>query len=184
MQSSERYKGHDELLDIWPAIRAQVPGAHLVIAGDGDDRQRLEQKAAALGLTNAVRFEGVVDEPRLHALYGRAAVFVMPSPNEGFGLVFVEAMSAGVPCIAASGAAEEIVEHERTGLIVPGRDRAALERAVVRLLTRREERARMGAAAKSAVAAFGVEAFRARVAALLELSGTAAPLMQETKAAC
>jgi phosphatidylinositol alpha-1,6-mannosyltransferase len=179
MQAAERYKGHDDLLEVWPAVAARVPGARLVIAGDGDDRTRLERKAASLGLGDAVRFEGVVDDRRLQALYRDAAAFVMPSPNEGFGLVFVEAMRAGVPCIAAAGAAEEIIEHERTGLVVPARDHAVLERALVRLLDDPEARTRLGAAARLACVRFTDEAFAARLSGAMQFPGvgmTAAPL--------
>lgn len=167
MHAAERYKGHDDLLDVWPAVAAKVPGARLVIAGDGDDRARLEQKAASLGLGDAVRFEGVVDDRRLQALYRDAAAFAMPSPNEGFGLVFVEAMRAGVPCIAAAGAAQEIIDHERTGLIVPARDRVLLERALVRLLGDSEARTRLGGAARLACARFTDQAFAGRLSALM-----------------
>jgi hypothetical protein len=120
----------------------------------------------------------------LQALYRDAAVFVMPSPNEGFGLVYVEAMRSGVPCIVAPGAAEEIVEHERMGLVVRSGDRGSLESALVRLLLGRDERARMGVAARSACHRFTAEAFRVRLAALLQLPGTPVPAMQESNAPC
>jgi phosphatidylinositol alpha-1,6-mannosyltransferase len=184
MDPRERYKGHDELLEVWASVAAKVPGARLRIAGGGDDRARLEQKAMSLGLGEAVRFEGLVDAGRLQALYRDAALFVMPSPNEGFGLVFVEAMRAGVPCIAAAGAAEEIVEHGRTGLVVPARDRPALERALVRLFTDDEERARMGAATLTACARFTEEAFTARLSAMLQFPDPRVPAMQETNVGC
>jgi glycosyltransferase involved in cell wall biosynthesis len=184
MQSSERYKGHDELLEVWPMVRRQVPGARLIVAGGGDDRTRLERKAGSLGLAHAVHFAGMVDHSRLQALYRDAAVFVMPSPNEGFGLVFVEAMRAGVPCIAAAGAAEEIVEHERTGLVVPPRDRTLLQHALVRLLSADGDRRRMGAAAMAACARFTHEAFTTRLSVLLQSSGTPVPAMQESKVGC
>lgn len=170
MSSEERYKGHDLLIDLWPRVRESVPEAQLVIVGGGDDRARLIDKAAALGLGDAVRFEGVVDDARLAALYRDAAVFVMPSPNEGFGLVFVEAMSAGVPCVVAAGAAEEIVDHGATGVVVAAGDAPALERAVVRLLTSPAERERMGiAAAETARRRFSAAAFTRRIYNLLQL---------------
>ena len=97
-----------------PPLLAARPGARLVVAGDGDDRPRLEARAAALGLGGAVLFTGFVSEATLAELYRRAAVFVMPSLGEGFGLVYLEAMRAGKPCVAARGsAAEEVVERRR-----------------------------------------------------------------------
>lgn len=170
MASRERYKGHDDVLDVWPRVARAVPGAKLVIVGDGNDRPRLAEKAAGLGLNGDVRFEGVVGAERLAALYRDASVFVMPSPHEGFGLVYVEAMSAGVPCIVATGAAEEIVEHGATGMVVPPGDAAALEQAIVRLLSSRDERNRMGAAAAETVRRrFSAAAFAGRVYDLLDL---------------
>jgi phosphatidyl-myo-inositol dimannoside synthase len=170
MSSEERYKGHDLLIDVWPRVRQSVPEAVLVIVGGGDDRPRLMDKAAALGLADAVRFEGVVGDERLAALYREAALFVMPSANEGFGLVYVEAMSAGVPCIVATGAAEEIVEHGATGVVVSPGDGAALERAVICLLTSPAERERMGAAAAEAARRrFSAAAFAQRIYNLLQL---------------
>jgi phosphatidylinositol alpha-1,6-mannosyltransferase len=170
MAADERYKGHDLVIDVWPRVRRLVPDARLVIAGGGDDRPRLADKAARLALGDSVRFEGVVDEERLAALYRDAALFVMPSTHEGFGLVYVEAMAAGTPCIVTTGAAEEIVEHGATGLVVPPDDPAALERAIVRLLTRRDERERMGAAAAEAAGRrFSARAFALRLYDLLQL---------------
>ena len=175
MSASERYKGHDPLIEVWPAVRRAVPDAQLVIAGGGDDQQRLMAKAAGLGLEHAVRFEGVVSDERLAELYRGAALFVMPSPNEGFGLVYIEAMSAGTPCIVATGAAEEIVEHERTGVVVTPGDADALTHAIVRLMTRPAERDRMGeAAAHVARQRFSTAAFAGRLYNLLQLPGVSA----------
>jgi glycosyltransferase involved in cell wall biosynthesis len=126
----------------------------------------------------------VVEVARLQALYRDATVFAMPSPNEGFGLVYVEAMRAGVPCIVASGAAEEIVEHGRTGIVVPARDRTLLTQALVRLLSSRDERARMKSAAIEAARRFTAEEFRSRLAALVKYPGAAESATQESGVAC
>ena len=170
MASDERYKGHDQLLEIWPRVRQQVPGATLVVAGGGDDRSRLVAKAESLGIANDVRFEGVVPAERLARLYRDAALFVMPSPNEGFGLVFAEAMRAGTPCIAAMGAAAEIVEDGVTGFIVRAGDRDALARAVTELLGDPNRRAAMGhRAAEIARRRFSAAAFAERLYQVLDI---------------
>jgi phosphatidylinositol alpha-1,6-mannosyltransferase len=149
MAAVERYKGHDALLDAWPGVAEGAPGARLVVAGEGDDRARLEGKAKGLGLEGAVRFLGEVTPSRLLALYRACAFFVMPSRDEGFGLVFLEAMRAGRACLAARGAAEEIVRHEETGLVVPYGDPAALRAALVRLFREPDTRAGMGRAGEA-----------------------------------
>lgn len=133
LSSQERYKGHDALLGIWHRVAKLHRGVRLVVAGDGDDRARLEETAKELGLGDAVKFAGRVEEPVLNALYRDCAFFVMPSSREGFGLTFLEAMRAGKACIGAKGAAEEIIEHDVTGLIVSPDDQMALLEAVHRL---------------------------------------------------
>jgi glycosyltransferase involved in cell wall biosynthesis len=153
-----------------------VPSARLVIAGGGDDRERLEAKAAGLGIDRSVVFEGVVPPDRLAALYRDAAVFAMPSANEGFGLVYVEAMAAGTPCIAAAGAAEEIVSHGVDGRIVSPGDRDALASALVELIENPVVRHRMGQAAqRAAQARFSPAAFAERWCALLDVGPVARP---------
>jgi phosphatidylinositol alpha-1,6-mannosyltransferase len=168
LASSERYKGHDVLIDLWPSIRDEVPGARLVVAGDGDDRARLEAKAAALGLP--VRFLGRVSDPALDALYRDCAFFVMPSREEGFGLVFLEAMRAGKACIGGTGAAAEIIEDGVTGLVVDAADPEQVAKAVVRLFLEPGTRARMGrAGAERLLREFTEAHFRRRFRAILGL---------------
>lgn len=134
MAAAERYKGHDVVLDAWPRVTAVVPDARLVIVGGGDDVHRLRRRVEVEGLQGQVTFTGPVDDPTLAALYARAGVFVLPSTDEGFGYVFLEAMSAGRACIAAEGAAEEIIEHGVSGFIVRSRDAAGVAEPLIRLL--------------------------------------------------
>jgi phosphatidylinositol alpha-1,6-mannosyltransferase len=165
MNSRERYKGHDTLIDVWPIVRRDVPDARLVIAGEGDDVERLRAQAG-----KGVEFVGRVDEQRLAALYRDATFFVMPSTDEGFGLVYLEAMRASTPCIAARGAAEEIISDGHDGLIVDAHDRDALVAAMVRLFVDPGTRARMAEAARARVdGEFGQEALGRRVRSVLEL---------------
>ena len=91
LSSQQRHKGHDHLIEAMPLIVQSVPDAQLVIAGAGDDRERLESKAKQLGLADSVIFTGWLDNAELDRLYSRCALFVMPSEGDGFGLVFLEA---------------------------------------------------------------------------------------------
>ena len=118
MSSAERYKGHDALLEMWPRVVMRHPNAMLVVAGEGDDRPRLEARARELGVARAVKFVGAVNDKALATLYEQCRFFVMPSRDEGFGLVFLEAMRAGKACIGGTGAAAEIIEHGVTGFVV------------------------------------------------------------------
>lgn len=149
LAASERYKGHDELFGALPLLLSRHPDVHLTVVGDGDDRPRLEAKARDLGVAEHVTFRGFVDDGQLAALYSAASVFAMPSRGEGFGLVFLEAMRAGLPCVAArnTAAAEVIVDGE-TGLLVDPDDASDLARALDTLLADRELAARLGRAGR------------------------------------
>jgi phosphatidylinositol alpha-1,6-mannosyltransferase len=170
MASGERYKGHDQVLEALPRLRASNPGVRLVVAGDGDDRARLEAKAASLGLGDAVTFTGFLSEATLAELYRRCAAFVMPSRGEGFGLVYLEAMRAGKPILAARGsAAQGIVQDGATGMLVDPDDREELAAALAGLLDDSESARRMGEAGRARwQREFGAERFRERLEPLLE----------------
>jgi glycosyltransferase involved in cell wall biosynthesis len=145
MVSAERHKGHDELLDAWSDVLARVPSAQLVIAGQGDDVPRYRAKARDLGIDAHVLFAGRVSEATLHALYERATVYAMPARAEGFGLVYLEAMSHRLPVLASTAdAAPEIVVDQETGFLIAPDDRAALVDRLVRLLEDEPLRRRLG----------------------------------------
>ncbi|MEP6919408.1 MAG: glycosyltransferase family 4 protein, partial [Acidobacteriota bacterium] len=168
MTAAERYKGHDALIEIWPEVLETVPAAVLRIVGDGDDRRRLEQKADAMGLSAHVAFAGGIDDRALQHEYQRATVFAMPSPREGFGLVFLEAMRAARSCIGCRGAASEIIDDGETGWIVEPGDRDRLTDRVIRTLRDRSESAAMGARGRARYLQHFTEAqFRQRFTALL-----------------
>jgi phosphatidyl-myo-inositol dimannoside synthase len=99
LSTSEAYKGQDRVLQVLPALIRHHTTLVYLIAGDGDDRLRLEALAAKLGVTTHVRFLGAVSEEELNALYNAADLYVMPSTGEGFGIVYLEAMAAGTPAL-------------------------------------------------------------------------------------
>ncbi|HET9212125.1 MAG TPA: glycosyltransferase family 4 protein [Thermoanaerobaculia bacterium] len=166
MDPRERYKGHDQLLE----ALTKIPDARLVVAGDGGDRPRLEAKAAGLGISDRVFFTGFTREATLMELYRRCAAFAMPSRGEGFGLVYLEAMRAGKPVLAArDSAAGEIVVDGTTGLLVDPDDREELREALGRLLDYPGEARRMGEAGfERWRKELGRERFRERLWPLLE----------------
>jgi phosphatidylinositol alpha-1,6-mannosyltransferase len=172
MSANEGYKGHEALIRAWPAVIARHPGARLWIAGDGDDRQRLETLAEELDLTDAIVFAGRVSDAELDRLYRRCRFFVMPSLHEGFGLVFLEAMRAGKACIGAPGAAAEIIQHDVTGLVVDPARSDALVSALLRLFDERQTCEMFGRAGAARFAAEFTDAcFGARLAPLLPYAG-------------
>ncbi|MBE2268101.1 MAG: glycosyltransferase family 4 protein [Anaerolinea sp.] len=121
MESSERYKGQDVLIQAMPYILERYPEAQLVLVGEGDDSNRLVNlaKAESVETQEHIFMLGFVPDDVLESLYSSCYLFAMPSRGEGFGLVYVEAMRWGKPCIASHiDAAQYIVQHEKTGLLV------------------------------------------------------------------
>lgn len=169
MSAAERYKGHDEMLDAWPAVVSTVPDAHLVIVGDGDDGPRLRAKGAGSVASHSITFCGFLDEGQLQALYSAASVFALPSRGEGFGLVYLEAMSHALPCVGSvHDAAAEVINDGETGRLVDPLKPTALAEALVALLRDDAMRRRMGEAGRARLhAEFSFERFRNRLLHLL-----------------
>jgi glycosyltransferase involved in cell wall biosynthesis len=172
------YKGVDVLLRAWPLVLHRVPEARLVVAGDGQDRHRLEEMTRSLGLDGAVRFAGRVSDEELVRLYASAAAFALPARaalgsrpvGEGFGIVLLEAGAGGLPVVAGdAGPAPEVVVNGETGILVDPEDEAAVSGAIVELLQDPEARRRMGDAGRKRVQErYSFQAFRVRVAGLLD----------------
>jgi phosphatidyl-myo-inositol dimannoside synthase len=134
---SEQQKGIDEILEILPALLAEGNNLNYLIVGDGDDKQRLEHKAASLGLSKHVVFAGRVPEAEKADHYRVADVFVMAGRQEGFGFVFLEAMASGIPVVASSlDGSREAVLYGELGELADPDDREALKAAVRRALRR------------------------------------------------
>ncbi|HEY0305649.1 MAG TPA: glycosyltransferase family 4 protein [Longimicrobiales bacterium] len=131
LDAGERYKGHHEVIDAWPLVQQRVPSAQLWIVGEGDLRAELEAHAAGENVT----FFGRVSEDEKARLLNAARCLVLPSRGEGFGLVYLEAMRAGRPCLVGVDAGKEVVAPPTAGLSVDPADSQALADAMVRLLT-------------------------------------------------
>src|SRR5512138_1331147 len=141
-------KGHRHLLEAAALIERGKRGVHWVLVGEGELESQLRREASALGLESQVHFPGWRDDvPDVLAV---ADVFVLPSENEGFGRVVVEAMAMACPVVAtAVGGAPEIVRDGETGVLVPPSDPRALAEAVGSLLDDRARAARLGAAGRA-----------------------------------
>lgn len=163
LSAAERYKGHDLVIPLMPALRALHPSLTYVVAGDGDDRTRLELLAAAHEVSDAVRFVGQVSADDLVDLYRAAAAFVMPSTGEGFGIAYLEALACGTPVVAlASGGA---VDPMRDGLLGRCVAPEALESALAAVLAAAPDR---GSLASAVAAVFSRENQVSHAARLLE----------------
>ena len=143
-------KGVNVLLRAWAVVARHVPEAHLVIAGDGPERTKLEAMARDLGVDGSVTFAGHLDAATLESVLAPVWVQAVPSVwEEPFGLVAAEAMMRGTAVVATAGAglAEQVVEGE-TGHLVPTGDAGALARALEGVLLDRDRAERMGKAGR------------------------------------
>lgn len=183
LDSARRYKGVDTLLRAWPRVQEHVPEAELLVIGEGNDRGRLEGIVSAHGVDHAVTFAGRVSDEHLAQAYEGATLFALPGrarlgpdpAGEGFGLVFIEAATAGLPIVAGrAGGATEAVRHGRTGLLVDPEDLRDVAAGIVRLLGDRSLAREMGARGRRWVTQrFSYGRFRADVARLIgEIDGT------------
>ena len=133
LAASERYKGHDQIFAALPAVLAKFPTLVHAIAGDGDDRARLEQAARdVVGHPTAVRFLGFVPDEDLLDLYRLADLYVMPSTQEGFGIVYLEAAACGLRVVGGKGGGSgDAIPDGRVGVTVDPDDTAALADAIM-----------------------------------------------------
>ncbi|HEX8245823.1 MAG TPA: glycosyltransferase family 4 protein [Longimicrobium sp.] len=142
-------KGLDTLLQAVAIVARKRPEVELRIAGRGKDMERVRSMSRELGIERNVRLLGAVDEAERQRLFAGAAVQLMPSRFEGFGMVAAEAMAAGVPLVAAaSGSLPEVVDEPRGGVLVPAGDAQALADATERLLDDAGAREALSASAR------------------------------------
>jgi glycosyltransferase involved in cell wall biosynthesis len=145
----------EDLLHAAVLLRSRIAGLEVRIVGEGPEGARLHALHRRLGLDGTVIFLGHVDRDSLALEYSRAHCFCLPTVQEGFGLVFAEAMAAGLPVIACRAAAVPEVVHEgEAGLLVPPRTPDALAGALERVLKDDVMREEMGMAGRRRAEAF------------------------------
>ncbi len=148
LDSSEKYKGTEMVIDVVAKLRHMGVPAHFNLVGDGDDRPRLQEYAGRRGSCEHVTFWGKLNDAELQAAYKSAFVFVMPSKKEGFGIVFLEAMRHGVPCIGGNhGGTPEVITDGINGYLVDWADVDTLESRLTLLWKNQATRAELGKAA-------------------------------------
>ncbi|MBK9169036.1 MAG: glycosyltransferase family 4 protein [Bryobacterales bacterium] len=164
-------KGVSDLLAAAKLVCAACSGVHFVLAGDGPERSRYLEQAAALDLEEHVTFTGLVRDPFAEGAFAAADIVCLVSRwEEAFGWVIAEAMAHGRPVIGTdAGAIPSLVRHGETGLIVSRGRPDEIARAILELVRDSEARIRMGAAARADAA----ERFdlRNNVRRLLEIYG-------------
>jgi len=134
------WKGLEYLIEAFAIVSSRVPGAQLIIGGEGPEEERLRQQVAHLGLNESVQFVGLIASPDLSRYYHEATVFVLPSiqtegQTEGLGVVLLEAMACGTPVIGSNvGGIPDIIQDGWNGYLVQERSPDQLAERIVALL--------------------------------------------------
>lgn len=152
------WHGLDTLVTAFAEVAARVPSADLVIVGDGPERTRLAEAIAAHGLTSRITFAGAVTPDAVPGWLAAMDAAVAPYPAlDGFyfsPLKVTEYMAAGLPVVASGiGQIADLIDHQRTGVLVPPGDAAALARALAALSANASWRESLGRAARAHVEA-------------------------------
>ena len=160
-------KGFQLALEALPGLIERVGNVRYLVAGSGTAERELREQASALGLDDHGTFLGWIGDDVLHSLYRIADLTVVPSIYEPFGLVALEAMASGCPCLVAdTGGLREVVPNENVGLRFRSRDPESLGQMAERVLTDPELRERLVAEASEHVLAFDWGDVASQVAAL------------------
>ena len=161
--SGDIYKGVDVTIRALSKIADAFPEVKYLIIGRGDDRPRLEQLAKDLGVEKRVVFAGFVPTEELVEHYRLADAYIMPS-QEGFGIVYLEAMACGVPVLSgdADGSADPL-QDGKLGWRVPHRDRDAVAAACIEILKGEDRRCNGEWLRKEVLSEFGIKAFQKRL---------------------
>jgi len=163
-----REKSIDLMLEAFALVSQQVPKCLLLVVGEGNWDVQARALATELGITDRVRFAGCLPRQEAIRCAADADLLLFPSITDTQGLVVVEAMAAGTPCVAArSGAVAELVEDGMNGVIVD-HEAAGMARAAVALLSDRERLSRMGEAARATAQRFSAEVMARRLWSLYE----------------
>lgn len=160
----DRHKGQHVLIRAARALESEIPELLVVLLGEGPDEEALRTAARDCG---AVRFEGFVDD--VGSYLAALDLFAFPSRYEALGSTLLDAMGAGLPCIASRvDGIPEVIRHEREGLLVPPGDDEALADAILALYRDAEARRRLGRAARDRAAQYNAARMADRYLALYQ----------------
>ncbi len=172
LDSSDRYKGYDQILQALPEIQRHIPQIHYVLVGKGSDRPRIEQLVAKLNLQQAVTLTGFIVDDELCDHYNMCDVFAMPSKGEGFGIVYLESLACGKPTVGGNqdGAIDALC-HGELGALVDPDDAEALAQTLIQILQGHYPHPLMyqpEALRQKVIDTFGFERFKQALASHLE----------------
>ena len=136
LDATERYKGYDRMVRALPQLQEDSGPIHFVLVGEGQDKVRVDALAKILGIERLITLAGFVPDEELADHYRLADVFAMPSTGEGFGIVFLEAMSCGTPVVAGClDGSVDALDNGRLGVLVEPESVSAIIDGIQRVLT-------------------------------------------------
>jgi phosphatidyl-myo-inositol dimannoside synthase len=175
LSSEDRYKGYDQIIQALPQILAQLPNAHYLLVGKGDDRPRIEKMIADLQLQDYVTLAGFIPDEEICDHYNLCDVFAMPSKGEGFGIVYLEALACGKPTLGGNqdGAIDALCQGE-LGILVNPDDINEIAQALIQILQKTYDHPLLyhpQALRERAIEIFGFERFQETLLKLLATAG-------------
>lgn len=167
------WKGFSLLLEVVVALKEKYPELSLIIVGDGEEQEKLEKKAAVLGITDSVRFTGPISKAALGATIKAADVFVLNTAYEGLSHQLLEVMDIGVPIVTTTaGGNTELITNGVNGSLVAFNDKEALVDAIRLILEHADTQQRMIQAARLRSKDFSKERVLDEVVQLLRTTKT------------
>ena len=146
-------KGYMDLLKIFNQLSKKHKNWHLDIIGDGPERDKLEEYIKTKELQEKVTLHGFRDKDYIDKMLHQASLYVMTSYTESFGIVLLEAMSHGIPCVAFSSAegAKEIISSGKNGYLIKNRNATAMIKKIEDLMKKDDIRKQMGKDARKSI---------------------------------
>ena len=131
-----REKGFTDLIEVFKLIHEERPDWHLDIVGDGSEKNKIVDMIYLNKLTDYVTMHGYLKKDKIDKLLDNSAIYLMTSYTESFGIVLIEAMSHGVPCVAFSSAegANDLITNDKNGYLIDNRDHKEMAKQVIKLI--------------------------------------------------
>lgn len=141
-----REKGYDDLVEVFKLVHEERPSWRLDIIGDGAQKNLVCDKVYQYGLSDVCRIHGFQKRDYIDNILNKSSIYLMTSFTESFGLVLIEAMSHGIPCVAFNSAegANDLIENDSNGYLISGRDKKAMADIIIKLIDDKKLREKLG----------------------------------------
>ena len=141
-----REKGYDDLIEVFKLVHDKRPSWRLDIIGDGAQKNLVCDKIYMYGLNDFCTVHGFQKRGYIDDILNNSSIYLMTSFTESFGLVLIEAMSHGIPCVAFSSAegANDLIENDQNGYLVTNRDKEKMAEVIIKMIDDKSLRVRLG----------------------------------------